>query len=486
MTKGTLLGRAFALALAVGLLAAGANAARISDVRGTRHNLSAAPDGSAYTYIDPTTGQPASGSVPVRTVKASTETQVCVFCHTPHGSTAGLTPLWNRRLSANDGAYTRYSSSTLDAQVIQNQLSQPNGTSKLCLSCHDGSIAIGNVNVLNGTRSTGTTANIAMTGTAADGTMPPGASGETSGFTRRIGADLTNDHPISFDFTDQVSVRDGELRRLTAAQRYPADGSVIGIRAPGFKPRLPLEPTGTGGLGQMQCGTCHDPHMRETDAALGNQKFLRQNRFQTTDPTTLLGATYTPNQDIMCIGCHEKNIAPGVWAFSAHANPAVANETYTAGAATLREFPTGMQVWQASCLNCHDTHTVQGARRLLREGTNSTAVPKQGGASAIEETCYQCHNRRNHQCAGNPGAGSQCLDRFPVGATHADYRRCGGGGARNQREFRRCGLRHLLESRLTLAAARTSSNPAPSSVPARAIFPTAMPNAPTATIRTAS
>jgi hypothetical protein len=42
-------------------------------------------------------------------------------------------------------------------------------------------------------------------------------------------------------------------------------------------------------------------------------------------------------------------------------------------------------VWKASCLNCHDTHTVQGARRLLREGTDSTAVPKTGGNPALEQ-----------------------------------------------------------------------------------------------------
>jgi len=52
-------------------------------------------------------------------------------------------------------------------------------------------------------------------------------------------------------------------------------------------------------------------------------------------------------------------------------------------------------MWQASCLNCHDTHTVQGARWLLREGVEgpiSQNTPKAGGNSAIEETCYQCHS----------------------------------------------------------------------------------------------
>jgi hypothetical protein len=97
------------------------------------------------------------------------------------------------------------------------------------------------------------------------------------------------------------------------------------------------------------------------------------------------------------------------WAYSAHANKNVATATYKSGAATTRQFPkTGdtnpsisadLPVWKAACLNCHDTHTVSGARRLLREGTDATPGSamylggyKAGGAAALEETCYQCHN----------------------------------------------------------------------------------------------
>ena len=66
---------------------------------------------------------------------------------------------------------------------------------------------------------------------------------------------------------------------------------------------------------------------------------------------------------------------------------------YDPAAAALREFPPSIAVWQASCLNCHDTHTVHGARRLAREGTDALGSPKVGGNSAIEETCYQCHSK---------------------------------------------------------------------------------------------
>ena len=335
-------------------------AERISDVRNTRHNLSVTGSG---------------------TVKATTETQVCVFCHTPHGATQGVMPLWNRQLS--NQTYTPYTSSSLDANAIQGSLDQPGGSSKLCLSCHDGTLAIGNVNVLDGRASQ----TIALGGTGTGGVMAPGA-GTGTGYTRSLGTDLTNDHPISLNFTAALATRDGELRAVDAAQKWPpGSGSVLGVRAPGLRPLLPLEPTGAAGTGQIQCATCHDPHLRETDSSKGSQKFLRANRFQEAPPS----ASHSPTNDIVCVACHDKNLSAGTWAYSAHANPLVATQTYTAAAAAQREFPANLPVWKAACLNCHDTHTVQGARRLLREGTDSLAVPKAGGAAALEETCYACH-----------------------------------------------------------------------------------------------
>ena len=366
-----------------------AAAARISDVRGTRHNLSAAADGSAYS------GPNGGGVVPGRSIKASSETQICVFCHTPHAATSGATPLWNRKVAGQGytQSYVMYDSSTLDAKQIQGALNQPGGSSKLCLSCHDGTMAIGSVNVLNGQGSASTpgTRSITMnSGGATDSAaaphkMPAGAGTDT-GFTRNLGTDLSNDHPISVTFDAALASRDGELRT--------PDGVVVGARSPGVRPRLPLEPIPeVGNQPQIQCASCHDPHIREqNEAVVGNQKFLRLNRFQEKNPPSTSGFDVTVNSgDIICLACHDKNGFSGSWAGSAHANPLVATQTYTAAAAAQREFPSGMPVWKAACLNCHDTHSVAGSRRLLREGTDSAALPKSGGNPAIEETCYQCH-----------------------------------------------------------------------------------------------
>lgn len=150
----------------------------ISDVSSTRHNLSV------------------SGSGPVT---AATESQVCVFCHTPHKSAnVPDAPLWNRQLSEAGATYTPYTSTSIDANDIA---ATPGGSSKMCLSCHDGTIAIGSVNVANSQENV----TFNMQGTEADGTIPSGPFGETSGFTRRLGTNLSNDHPISFTYNTALA-----------------------------------------------------------------------------------------------------------------------------------------------------------------------------------------------------------------------------------------------------------------------------------------
>ncbi|WP_455216640.1 hypothetical protein, partial [Kaarinaea lacus] len=326
---------------------------RVSDVRNTKHNLSSLSSSAS------------------RTVRSNTESEICVFCHTPHGANLQQGPLWNRNLSG--AAYDTYNSGSLDATAEGVALNPPNGISKLCLSCHDGTIAIGAVRVLDGAWVSGTTS-ISVSGTGSGGTMPGGPIGENSGFTRKIGTDLTNDHPISFTYDTNLANNDGELRN-------PSTQSHIGNRTPGNSPHVPLD------NGQVQCNSCHDPHIRdEVDPSL-SIKFLRLNRFQKVSPNN---TTFNETNDIICLACHDK----AGWVGSAHATASVANETYTNTAANLRDFPTGTRVWESACLACHDTHTVQGSRRLLREGTDGPIVngARQGGSPAIEETCFACHS----------------------------------------------------------------------------------------------
>ncbi len=364
------------ISLIGGVIANPVYSARISDVANTKHNLSKDWGGA--------------GSDP-RAVKASTELRICVFCHTPHAATPELgSPLWNRQLSSS--TYEMYDSSSMDATALAGGTPvAPGISSKLCLSCHDGTIAVGAVNVLSGRFSQ----TISMSGTNLDGTMPDGSLGKNSGATRNLGVDLTNDHPISIAYDADLASADGDLS-------YPASSPHIDVRTPGVKPLIPLIPDPLdGNIPKIECVSCHDPHIRDDSNA--DIKFLRLNRFQqNSDPAPQGGnpnlVNFNESSDIICLACHNKE----GWIDSAHANEAVADESYNNIAAAARDFPNGIKVWQASCLNCHDTHSVAGSRRLLREGVDGTPglgeVLKSGGDnSAIEETCYQCHSADSYE-----------------------------------------------------------------------------------------
>ncbi|MEW8030159.1 MAG: cytochrome c3 family protein [Candidatus Thiodiazotropha sp.] len=150
-----------------------------------------------------------SGSGAIRAVG---ERNICTFCHIPH-TLSPSTSRWNRDIRG--GYYTPYTSSTAVASP-----GQPNGSSVLCLSCHDGTIALGNV--------IGQESPITMLGGVT--TMPDGPA--------LLGTDLSDDHPISFHYSSYLSSHQGDLIDPGALT-----GSVKLDRR-----------------GRMQCTSCHDPH----------------------------------------------------------------------------------------------------------------------------------------------------------------------------------------------------------------------------------
>ena len=302
-----------------------------------------------------------------------------MFCHFPHSGNGW--PLWNRDLEA-DGAFTPIDLASLDFLTLEGGPYAPNDDSKLCLSCHSALTEIGAVNMLE-TEMLGPGEVIGLDGTGGTNLMPAGSSGASSGFTRRIGADLTNDHPISFTYNSALVTADGELR----------------------SPSLNIS---------VECHSCHDPHFSDTDPA--PRKFLAYNRFQQAAPT---GGAFSEANDIICLRCHDKDVGALQWSKSAHADPAVANEVYSAGAAGLRQFATAVPVWSVACLNCHDSHSVQGARHGLREGVNEIATTpastaKTGGDPAQEETCFQCHTNSTESALSSVATVPNIEDAFKL------------------------------------------------------------------------
>lgn len=421
------------------LCASGVQAQKASNIRATKHNLSSTS--SNVVKADTAQANP-------RITSGAKE--ICVFCHTPHGSTlqdeANTTiaaPLWNRRVK--NTTYTGYTSSTLDADIVDaNYTGNPAGSSKLCLSCHDGTIAIGNVGVMGGvgfnlSGSTGVDTGVQVSVSGLTTTKMPDAKLTStvsltagSGFTRLLGTNLSNDHPISVSYTTDLATADGEMRTSTPAGTVKIAGSnlspagtnlytrkvftdaVARNNISGVKPLLPLEPTASDGAGQVQCATCHDPHLEKSGDPYN--KFLRGNRLQISSPA---GGTFDASKDILCLACHNK--AGTTWSGSAHADHAVADETYKNETGTtvasnhnavgVRDLPTTTKVGETACLACHDVHAVAGSKRLMREGvlgTNTTTTVtgmadtsrngiyryKTAAAGAIEETCFMCHRAR--------------------------------------------------------------------------------------------
>ena len=182
----------------------------------------------------------------------NTTGEICIVCHTPHNTydateaqvgTGQVGPLWNRQLTQVTN-FSVYSSanrvgSFLEASTVASQSTNPSGVSKLCLSCHDGTIAIDSFGRAgDGSVFTGGTNTI-------DAINPNANIGEGVG----TDGNLSNDHPVAFTFP------------ITDTEIVPfASGFVTGQTAP-----LPL----FGGGDQMECATCHDVH------GTGNPTLLR-------------------------------------------------------------------------------------------------------------------------------------------------------------------------------------------------------------------
>lgn len=172
---------------------------------------------------------------------AGATTEVCIFCHTPHGSNDGVGgPIWNRRIT-DQSQFTMYTGTA----------GTPNNASIVCLSCHDGVSAQGDDsavavydqhNVVNNPGS-GHETNMATPNCYAchfSGDMYPQVNW-------RIGPDLTDDHPVSVSYASAKASR--PLLKLVD------DPTLVGIKL--FS-------------GMVECASCHSVHDKT------NRPFLRK------------------------------------------------------------------------------------------------------------------------------------------------------------------------------------------------------------------
>jgi predicted CXXCH cytochrome family protein len=327
-------------------------------------------------------------------IHALTEDRVCIFCHTPHRSRASA-PLWNRTDST--AVYIPYDSPTLDSSP-----GQPTGSSKLCLSCHDGTIALGQL------------------------VSEPGLIGMSSGFTTLppghglIGTDLSDDHPISFSPVLgnpelAAPAQWGEALQLDAGEEFQCttchdahdnsfgdflvmdntEGAMCLVchRLTGWveSTHLSVGPpvVGTNHIGPLPggCGLCHTPH------GAGSAPILR-------------GIT----EEESCLSCHGGTDPRATNIAAAMSRPFGHFADKTRGEHSANESITEA-ISHAECVDCHDPH------RSMNRPPAGLADP--GGAlegvagvtlAGFEvpevqyeyEVCLRCHSRTGAGVSGFP------------------------------------------------------------------------------------
>jgi predicted CXXCH cytochrome family protein len=262
-------------------------------------------------------------------IKAERERSACVFCHMAHR--AGTHAL-SARPDVGD-THLPYESSTMKARK-----SGPTRGSRICLSCHDGTIAVGQ------TRSR----SIQVKGATTDGKIPSSRSSN-------LGTDLRGTHPISIPVSTSPKLR-------------KPSGSHVKLDA----------------AGDVQCTSCHDPHSEFGGSAEG--RFL-------VSPTT---------RSQLCTSCHDSvrgghgtSLLPS--AVDAGGQPVTSNLSASAQhvARTLsgRAQPAGgvPSVADVGCGACHRSHGADPAGRLLARGQ----------LEADDTPCLRCHGSGNDPAIAN-------------------------------------------------------------------------------------
>jgi predicted CXXCH cytochrome family protein len=181
---------------------------------------------------------------------ADSKGRVCAFCHTPHhkldASKLDYNPLWSHDINNEDFVAYGEKSVSFDATMGADPLTGP---SRLCMSCHDGRIAVDQ--------------HYGMSGTAAGDHLKGDDFGQIA---VGLGNDLSNDHPIGFGIEDALAT-DGTKNGM------PVFGHALNANlvAPANATKLngkPMTDLGFKGLvtgkSIFTCASCHEVHNKDS------------------------------------------------------------------------------------------------------------------------------------------------------------------------------------------------------------------------------
>ena len=242
----------------------------------------------------------------------------CSYCHAPHsGLNLGL---WNQKLTTQ--VYTLYGSTT-----EKNTSTQPilGSESNMCLSCHDGTVAVGET--------------AAYGKVTTQGSMYPADV---------FGSSLQSSHPFSFALPLQDNI---DLVASLAGSGQTAD------------------PTHAVQLikGNVECTSCHNPHV------------------QGKDPISLNFLVKDSSSGQLCLACHDPARQIGGTANPLAGWPASIHATSSSRLSPQAALGSYATVASDACISCHTPHNASGGPRQLRGQNEQDCVACHNGGTNISQ-----------------------------------------------------------------------------------------------------
>jgi len=245
----------------------------------------------------------------------------CAYCHAPHfGASVGL---WNQKLTTQ--SYTPYTSSTEANKGRQPRLGS---ASNQCLSCHDGTVAVGDT--------------VAYGQVTTQGSM----------YSQDIfGQNMQTQHPFSLSLPLKDNV-DLVASLVSAHKTADTTGAVKLIG------------------GNVECTSCHNPHVQSKD--LVSLNFLVKDS----------------SSGQLCLACHDptRQVSGQVnpiagWTASAHA----LSPDKISPSAGLGSYST---VMGTACIGCHTPNNAGAGPSLLRGRNGLDCIACHNGANVSPMAPY--------------------------------------------------------------------------------------------------
>jgi hypothetical protein len=206
---------------------------------------------------------------------------LCTFCHTPHKAQTTLL-LWNHQMSGSTFTWD-VTATTAGTPLPTNLNGAYGGVSTKCLSCHDGTVAVGDIAwykeqpwVMGGSGPMGNVGPItsALGGQASN--LSLGSPGEFLIANGAGAGNMAGNHPIGIPFPFGAvanvynNITSGAEAKTLATdwQPNPLLSAVANIRLfhnqPGSSTYSAIQSTYTGTDVGIECSSCHDPHNKQS------------------------------------------------------------------------------------------------------------------------------------------------------------------------------------------------------------------------------